>query len=229
MSLPFNIAVMNSSQPVTVTLATPPGLGCLLPNPPRSLQAILTCQAGGTTLRYKDFDGTVYNEIFTPKDPVAYYNKWAPTLFASLYSGMFQYPGIPPVPRITSLPVLFPFTDSLRIRVWDSNVFHPPGQPMNAFGLDFVDEKGEPQAVGKKVTIIIGPRTPGDPEVEGDITFSMDDMGVEDPSHSSNLTPWRYGIAPGKEYKFVHEGGEEKIYCFPAKLLEDAESQSSTA
>ncbi|SJL08730.1 uncharacterized protein ARMOST_12100 [Armillaria ostoyae] len=245
MSLPFNITLMNSSQPITITLAPPPG--ARVP-PPESIDVPADhpdMPGGGTTLRYKDFDGAVYDEIFTPKDPVAYYNKWAPTIFASLYGGVDIGPTDydsqmkrladvkvswdPPSPTNNVASRTFPFTDSLWIRVWDSNVFHLPGQPMKAFGLDFVDEKGEPQAVSKKVTIIIGPRIRGDPENEGDIAFSMDDMGVEDPSHSTNLTPWRYGIAPGKEYKFVHEGREEKTYSFPATLLEDAEPQSSAA
>lgn len=106
-------------------------------------------------------------------------------------------------------------------------MFRLPGQPKTSFGLDFVNEKSEPQAIGERITIIVGPRMPDGPEQEGDIALSMDDMGVEDPSHYTNLT--RYGVTGGGEYKFVYEGVEKKTYSFPGNLLEDAAPQSSTA
>ncbi|KAK0236535.1 hypothetical protein EDD85DRAFT_952499 [Armillaria nabsnona] len=160
MSLPSNITLMNSSQPITLTLATT--LETQMP-PPEFIDVPADhpdMPGGGTILRYKDLDSVVYDETFNPKDPAAYYNKCAPTIFASLYGGVDIGPTDhesqmkrladvkvswePPKSTNNVSSHTFPFTDSLWIRVWDSNVFRPPGEPMKAFGLDFVDGKGEP-------------------------------------------------------------------------------------
>ncbi|KAK0212364.1 hypothetical protein DFS33DRAFT_21345 [Desarmillaria ectypa] len=109
----------------------------------------------------------------------------------------------------------FPFTDTLRIRLWDSNISRRPDSSMHVFGLDFVDTHGEPQYVGPEVVVVAGRRASSGPEAEGNALVPIDGVGGPE-----KTVPERYGVVADCEYFFLAGRGTVVAYMFAQDLLD---------
>ncbi|KAK0459192.1 uncharacterized protein EV420DRAFT_1642178 [Desarmillaria tabescens] len=108
----------------------------------------------------------------------------------------------------------FPFIDTLRIRLWDSNIPRRPDSSMRVFGLDFVDARGDPQRVGPDIVVVAGKRASYGPEMEGDVLIPIDGVGGPE-----NTVPERYGVVANCEYFFLAGGETVVAYTFDQDLL----------
>lgn len=200
---------------------------------------------GGTIVGFRDGKGDLHNHTFYPHDPDAVGRKWMPLIISRLYGGVdpgmvlsrirggaidpgpADYDAFlstvltlkrswePPQRHELALFKTFPFTDSLRIRIWDPKVYYP-GNIVRAFGLDFINIRGEPQSVHTQVEVKAGPRLPGSVEKEGDVLTALDDMGVR--LSTLDGYPSRYAVLTGSQYTFTF-GEECKTYSFAQDLL----------
>ncbi len=118
-----------------------------------------------------------------------------------------------PLSSQVALFKLFPFTSTLNIRVWDSQV---STLGMHLFGLDFVDMDGKPQHVGDAVKVVVGKRgTPGGFEVEGNPVLPIEAAVGEDDEEYFEV----FGVYGDLRYEFYYEGCRLQTYLFPYDLL----------
>ncbi|KAK0458147.1 uncharacterized protein EV420DRAFT_1643030 [Desarmillaria tabescens] len=174
-----------------------------------------SCPGGGLIIRYKDTEGHLYDEIFSPNDPIALSKKWLPVAMKDL-----DYPVVstPPKLRDQHLYRTFRFSSSLWIRVWDPNIPIPAGGILELFGADIVDIYGRPQAVNTRVKVIVGVRLSLSLERPGDIVAAYNDIGVR--IDRFDLLPSRYPLAADSEYIFK-DGRHEVTYTFHHNLLNE--------
>ncbi|PBK88836.1 hypothetical protein ARMGADRAFT_1084389 [Armillaria gallica] len=151
-----------------------------------------TYPGGGLMIRYKDTEGYLHNEIFSPNDWVAFGTKCVSTVIKHLYGDVVadsvDYKSLvegnggpiaftPPHASDHHLYRIFEFSPTLWIRVWDPGFPIFPGDTRDLFGVNMVDVCGRPQAVNTHVKVIAGVRPAIALERQGDIIVALDDIG----------------------------------------------------
>ncbi|KAK0187684.1 hypothetical protein F5146DRAFT_1226084 [Armillaria mellea] len=197
-----------------------------------------TYPGGGLLIRYKDTEGYLHKENFTPNDWVAFGMKCASTVIKSLYGDVVadsvDYKSLvegnggpiaftPPDASDRRLYRIFEFSPTLWIRVWDPGFPILPGETRDLFGVDMVDVCGRPQAVNTRVKVIAGARPAIiAPERQGDIIAALDDIGVR--MDRFDLMPSRYPISADLEYIF-EDGQHKVVHSFHHNLLDEPASE----
>ncbi|PBK88854.1 hypothetical protein ARMGADRAFT_1033828 [Armillaria gallica] len=135
-----------------------------------------TYPGGSLMICYKDTNGYLHNEIFSPNDWVAFGTKCVSTVIKHLYGDVVadsvDYKSLV---EGNGGPIAF-FSPTLWIRVWDPGFPIFPGDTRDLFGVDMVDVCGHPQAVNTCVKVIAGVRPAIALEWQGDIIVALDDI-----------------------------------------------------
>ncbi|KAK0429764.1 hypothetical protein EV421DRAFT_1745139 [Armillaria borealis] len=172
---------------------------------------------GGLILEYRSAENQVLKYIYIHNNPAAMEPPVVPRPFGSTCDSealanvqSHHDPWTPPLLSETALYRVFPFTPALRIQVWKPNVSQPP---LRLYGLDIVDEDGNPQHVGGDAKVVSGTRGFPWPETEGEIVVALNDNGLPPQS------PERFRIYGDVPYDFYYQGRFVRSYTFPFDLL----------